>query len=249
VALSTADELCPGDCFRTPVLDYFTKRARCYGYGVWSFVEQLVDAVINLDSGDDWLDVLGAAGDLVGELGASYAEYRFCYNSLLTTLNSTIQQNCRLYNWGYMSGAAEKTRDHGICNCSDPYFNTIGKSLVIQDDADGTAHLNRKAHEIVNKTIVENTLANYLTDTLNRMETQTISPGSNSNIFKVQGSADFTQKLEKNRSFDDSLTAKIKTIRKESKKMISAKIKTFKPQLIKLKNYFHQKALAEKANK
>jgi hypothetical protein len=49
--------------------------------------------------------------------------------------------------WGFVSGAMEKSKLHGVCNCDDPYFNTIGASLAIQGDVFGTMHPNREGHK------------------------------------------------------------------------------------------------------
>lgn len=246
IALNTADYACPGDCFSTPVLDYFENRARCYGSGVWSFVEQLVDATLNFGSWDDWADTGTVLGDFVVELGSTNKEYEYLYNTFLLNLNNSVKENCQLYNWGYISGAAEMTKAHGFCNCSEPYFNTLSKSFIIQNDANGVAHLNRTGHSMVNKVIVENTLTNYLTDSTNRRELTIFDTGSNPNTSRVYNNPDFNQKIQEFRAFDADIKNKISIAKKADKQIIIASIQTLTPQLIKLRDYFHQKALVEK---
>jgi len=60
--------------------------------------------------------------------------------------------------WVIGGDAAEKTKGHGLCNCDEPWFNTIGASLKVQGDFDGTWHPNRAGHRELVKPIIAHDL-------------------------------------------------------------------------------------------
>ncbi len=56
--------------------------------------------------------------------------------------------------WKKVTGMMEASKLHGLSNCDEPWFNTIGKSFDNQQDPQGTFHPNRDGHEKFVKPVI-----------------------------------------------------------------------------------------------
>lgn len=77
-------------------------------------------------------------------------------NNLYHSLNSKIAQAATTNDWKLID--IGNTNNHGICNCDEPYFNTVETSLCIQNDEKGSCHPNRDGYENLYKERVYNAL-------------------------------------------------------------------------------------------
>lgn len=80
-------------------------------------------------------------------------EYKFLFDTFVSPLNLAIKRmtndgdgNGTSLGWGFLD-VSEQVGSHGICNCDERWFNTIGDSLKIQGDLYGTAHPNEEGYE------------------------------------------------------------------------------------------------------
>lgn len=85
----------------------------------------------------------------------SQDEFKYGYTNILTPLDEAIKNKVNSYdNWRFVGGVLNAdAQKHGLCNCQEPYFNTIGASMASQNsnteplDPHGTMHPNRSGHE------------------------------------------------------------------------------------------------------
>jgi hypothetical protein len=241
VPLALSDFVCPGDCFDTPVVDYFASRAVCLGKNIWAFLYELVDYIFNLTSVDDLQDVGATFADFFTEVGATRSEFRFAHENIIKRLNSTIQQNCSRYNWKFMANADQMTVNNGICNCNNTYFNTLGKSYIVQNDYKGTAHLNKNGHAAVNKTLVYNQLTNSLLDSNSRKEI--IVPTTQGNpSFDITVNPQLKERVNMLQLKDSETELKIREKVSGDRSRLLQRIQSLRPQLEKLKKHFKKRA-------
>jgi hypothetical protein len=95
------------------------------------------------------LTIYGACWGPVEALN-SQTEFQFAFTSILTPMNNTIRDKVRSFatsGWVFLDEAPAKSQRNGMCNCDVPYINTIGASLLEQNDPFGTMHPNRRGHE------------------------------------------------------------------------------------------------------
>jgi hypothetical protein len=103
----------------------------------------------------------GRSNDLSGyglcwggvEITSGDAEFKYAFEQVLSKMNAKIKSLVVTYQkWGYVEGAAAGSRLHGLCNCENPFFNTIGASMLEQStleepfNVNGTFHPNRDGH-------------------------------------------------------------------------------------------------------
>jgi hypothetical protein len=82
------------------------------------------------------------------ELLNTEAEFQFAFTHILSKMNAAIKEKVRAFpNWTFLEGTVARAQRNGMCNCDDPYFNTIGASVVEQGDVFGVMHPNRRGHE------------------------------------------------------------------------------------------------------
>lgn len=102
-------------------------------------------------------DVLGYGGCWGAvELLSGDKEFRLAHN-FGQAMNDRIKSVVEGFSgtqWEIGGDAAELTKGHGLCNCNDPWFNTIGASLKVQGDVGGTWHPNRAGHRELVKPII-----------------------------------------------------------------------------------------------
>ncbi len=70
----------------------------------------------------------------------SDADWRFVHDNIFLALNQRVQQAATAHGWDFVNVANEALRK-GICNC-EGYFNTVGQSIFLQGDQNGTMHPN-----------------------------------------------------------------------------------------------------------
>lgn len=89
-------------------------------------------------------------------------EYGGCWNAVEVTsgvpefkiidakgkeMNATIERAVARYDgWRMVDGFFDASKKHGLCNCQEPWFNTIGASIRTQGDLNGTWHPNVTGH-------------------------------------------------------------------------------------------------------
>jgi hypothetical protein len=73
------------------------------------------------------------------------AEYELIRNRFLLPLNAKISTESERLNWNLID-ISRTAGDHGLCNCDDPYFNTISASYEKLGDIYGVVHPNRKGY-------------------------------------------------------------------------------------------------------
>jgi len=62
-------------------------------------------------------------------------------------MNATIARAVARYDgWRMVEGIFDASKKHGLCNCQEPWFNTIGASIRTQGDPNGTWHPNVEGH-------------------------------------------------------------------------------------------------------
>jgi hypothetical protein len=88
-------------------------------------------------------------------------EFAWAFRHILTAMNNAIGEKVRSFakaGWVFLDDGPAKSQRHGMCNCDVPYINTIGASLLDQNDPFGTMHPNRRGHERIYLPIVRDAL-------------------------------------------------------------------------------------------
>jgi hypothetical protein len=105
------------------------------------------------------LEIHGLCWGVVEAL-SSEAEFRIA-EAAGEAMNDTIKSVVEGFpgdTWVIGGDAAAASKNHGLCNCNDPWFNTIGASLAAQGDVDGSWHPNRTGHREMVKPIIAHDL-------------------------------------------------------------------------------------------
>lgn len=99
------------------------------------------------------------------------SEYRAINDAFLFPLNTTIRTTIAAFpKWRFVGGAMEASRGHGLCNRSEPYFNSgLVESFVVQGDPFGIVHPTRTGHARIYKPIVEHALRRAVRDVRRRV--------------------------------------------------------------------------------
>jgi GDSL-like Lipase/Acylhydrolase family len=101
----------------------------------------------------------GSCWGVIEAVNSPASEYEFAFDSIVTRMNAKIREQVRSFEgWSFLDGAVVSSQRHGICNCDEPYFNTLGDSLRLQGDAEGTMHPNRRGHREIYEPLVQNGL-------------------------------------------------------------------------------------------
>lgn len=90
--------------------------------------------------------VVGAGCWGVLERQVSAADFRWVQDSLLFALNRHAAAAAQRHGWTFVSGTMRESEKHGLCNCAEPYFNTLGQAIAEQGDVLGMMHPNRTGH-------------------------------------------------------------------------------------------------------
>lgn len=71
----------------------------------------------------------------------SDCDWRWLRDNIFPKINGAIANASRENQWDLVDVSGRAIR-HGMCNCEEPYFNTLGQSLGTQGDHRGTMHPN-----------------------------------------------------------------------------------------------------------
>jgi hypothetical protein len=72
-------------------------------------------------------------------------EFRDLHNIIVTNLNNTMAQAAQENDWSFVD-VMTRAGTHGLSNCDEPYFNTIGQSWSRQGDVSGFVHPNSNGY-------------------------------------------------------------------------------------------------------
>lgn len=103
--------------------------------------------------------IVGAGCWGVLERQLSIGDVQWVHDSLLVVLNRNVAAAAQKNGWTYVGGVQTESAGHGICNCSEPYFNTFGQALGVQGDVLGMLHPNRTGHRETYQPRVKRVLA------------------------------------------------------------------------------------------
>jgi hypothetical protein len=92
------------------------------------------------------------------------SEFEAIYQSFLVRINNKINQTISAFpNWNYVGGTMAASRNNGLCNCDQPYFNaSMATSIFEQGDVFGIVHPNRLGHQRIFKPAYETALRNAI---------------------------------------------------------------------------------------
>jgi len=96
----------------------------------------------------DWLlGVNNTVGDCWGaiEQDDKPAEFKDIHNIIAVNLNKAIEEAAQENGWRYVN-LLNRAGNHGLSNCSQPYFNTLGQSISHQGDHSGMIHPNSNGY-------------------------------------------------------------------------------------------------------
>lgn len=82
-------------------------------------------------------------------------EYETLSNRLLKPLNRNIRRSANNLGWNIID-VENMAGEHGLCNCDEPYFNTLLSSILTQNDEKGTAHPNSQGYKKIYRDKVYN---------------------------------------------------------------------------------------------
>lgn len=91
-------------------------------------------------------------------------EYIKIRNEYYLKLIARIRRNCNNLGWNLID-VQNEAGDHGLCNCDDPYYNTLGGSIIYQGDPFGFMHPNENGYKYIYRKkvydFINNTYYNY----------------------------------------------------------------------------------------
>jgi hypothetical protein len=73
-------------------------------------------------------------------------DFEFLYTDFVVKLNDAVKSAAERNGWDLVN-IQNNSRKHGLCNCADPYFNTLGQSFAMQGDIYGTIHPNATGYK------------------------------------------------------------------------------------------------------
>ncbi|MFT4016842.1 MAG: GDSL-type esterase/lipase family protein [Agriterribacter sp.] len=82
----------------------------------------------------------------VVEKRISKVDFEYIYNNIVIDLNKEIKKAAEKNDWDLVD-ISSKARNNGLCDCESPYFNTIGQSMFVQGDIQGTLHPNATGYK------------------------------------------------------------------------------------------------------
>lgn len=89
----------------------------------------------------------------------SQADFEFISKNFVAKLNDVQRQAAQKNGWDFVPINAG---NHGLCNCGDGYFNTLGQSIFTQGDHTGTFHPNATGYREMYRNVVYNQLLSSL---------------------------------------------------------------------------------------
>jgi len=81
----------------------------------------------------------------VDTITSPVAEYQFTSEQFVRQMNRTVRESATEHRWSVIE-VESRMGTHGLCNCADPYINTLGMSLRLQNNLGGTVHPNSKGY-------------------------------------------------------------------------------------------------------
>ena len=78
------------------------------------------------------------------------SEYEFLSNQFIRPLNNRIREKAGELNWNIIE-VEDRMGENGLCNCTEPYINTLLASMAIQGHVWGVAHPNRAGYDAIYK--------------------------------------------------------------------------------------------------
>jgi hypothetical protein len=112
----------------------------------------------------DWLlGVNNTVGDCWGVLEQDDKpnEFRDIHNIVLMNLNKTIEEGAQTNGWTFIN-MSSRSGNHGLSNCSQPYFNTLGQSISSQGDYNGMVHPNSNGYSNMYVEPLSNAIRNQI---------------------------------------------------------------------------------------
>jgi hypothetical protein len=96
----------------------------------------------------DWLfgtnNTVGACWGAI-EQDDKPSEFKDIHNIIVANLNKAIEEGAEENGWRFIN-MANRAGNHGLSNCSQPYFNTLGQSISHQGDYNGMVHPNSNGY-------------------------------------------------------------------------------------------------------
>lgn len=99
----------------------------------------------------------------------SNADWQFVHDNIFLALNQRVSEAAAAHGWDFVNVANRALRN-GICNC-EGYFNTVGQSLFLQGDQNGTMHPNIAGF----REIYRDPIYNQLNSSVDRFHTDYIA--------------------------------------------------------------------------
>lgn len=94
----------------------------------------------------------------------SDCDWKWLRDNIFPKINGAIQKAATDYKWDLVDVSARANK-HGMCNCDEPYFNTLGQAISTQFDHRGTMHPNatgfREIYEDAINEQLERSIAAY----------------------------------------------------------------------------------------
>ena len=78
------------------------------------------------------------------------------FNEIFAELNRVLAEAAERHTWQLIK--VDAINSHGLCNCDEPYFNTVGASDCLQNDKNGAVHPNADGYEELYKDKIYNAL-------------------------------------------------------------------------------------------
>ena len=103
----------------------------------------------------------------VNQLINPVAEYQFTSEQFIRGMNTTVRNGSNQHGWSLIE-TETRMGTHGLCNCDDPYINTLGASFPLQGDERATVHPNKKGY----REVYRNPVASNITDAFDNFVVQ-----------------------------------------------------------------------------
>lgn len=87
------------------------------------------------------------------------AEYQFISEQFVRPMNSTVRESATEHGWSVIE-VESRMGIHGLCNCDDPYVNTLGVSFLVQGNPSGTVHPNSNGYREIYRDPVASNINN-----------------------------------------------------------------------------------------
>jgi hypothetical protein len=104
-------------------------------------------------------------------------------------LNKAVKAAAEKYGWDLVD-VFETSKNNGLCNCADAWFNTLGRSVWdVQGDERGTMHPNAKGYRLIYQDKVYNQLVASIRDWHRELRHDAIERAKAKAIAKINAKA------------------------------------------------------------